>query len=109
MSHGIKYQADSVKGLEAYSDADHAGDLATRRSTTGVICCFAEGAVSQFSQRQASVSISTTEAEIVASSEAARELVWLKRLFADLTQIDKTRLFVDNACRGEVVDRNFVV
>ena len=96
VSHGIKYQADSVKGLEAYSDADHAGDLATRRSTTGVICCFAEGAVSWFSQRQASVSISTTEAEIVASSEAARELVWLKRLFADLTQIDKTRLFVDN-------------
>ena len=33
VSHGIKYQADSVKGLEAYSDADHAGDLATRRST----------------------------------------------------------------------------
>ena len=96
VSHGIKYQADSVKGLEAYSDADHAGDLATRRSTTGVICCFAEGAVSWFSQRQASVSISTTEAEIVASSEAARELVWLKRLFADLTHIDKTRLFVDN-------------
>ena len=96
VSHGIKYQVDSVKGLEAYSDADHAGDLATRRSTTGVICCFAEGAVSWFSQRQASVSISTTEAEIVASSEAARELVWLKRLFADLTQIDKTRLFVDN-------------
>ena len=96
VSHSIKYQADSVKVLEAYSDADHAGDLATRRSTTGVICCFAEGAVSWFSQRQASVSISTTEAEIVASNEAARELVWLKRLFADLTQIDKTRLFVDN-------------
>ena len=93
VSHGIKYQADSVKCLEAYGDADHAGDLATRRSTTGVICCFAEGAVSWFSQRQASVSISTTEAEIVASSEATRELVWLKRLFADVTQIDKTRLF----------------
>ena len=46
-------------GLEAYSDADRAGDLATRRSTTGIICCFAEGAVSWFSQRQASVSIST--------------------------------------------------
>ena len=92
VSHGIKYQADSVKGLEAYGDADHAGDLATRWSTTGVICCFAEGAVSWFSQRQALVS--TTKAEIVASSEAARELVWLKRLFADLTQIDKTRLFL---------------
>ena len=70
VSHGIKYQADSVKGLEACSDADHPGDLATRRSTTGVICGFAKGVVSWFSQRQASVSISTAEAEIVASSEA---------------------------------------
>ena len=68
MSRDIKYQADSVKGLEAYSDVDHAGDLTTRRSTTGVICRFAEGPVSWFSQR-ASVSISTTEAEIIASIE----------------------------------------
>ena len=93
MSDSIKYQAYSIKGLEAYGDADHAGDVATHRSTTGVICHFAEGAVFWFSQRQTSVSISTTEAEIVASNEAARELVWLKRLFADLTQIDKPRLF----------------
>ena len=34
VSHGIKYQVNSVKALEAYSDADHAGDLASRRSTT---------------------------------------------------------------------------
>ena len=42
MSHGIKYQAELVKGLEACCDADHAGDLATQ-STTRVICHFAEG------------------------------------------------------------------
>ena len=94
VSHGIKYQVNSVKALEAYSDADHAGDLASRRSTTGVICRLAEGAISWFSQRQASVSISTTKAEIVASSDAAKELVWLKRLFSELTQIDKPRLFL---------------
>ena len=52
MSHGIKYQADSVKGLEAYSDADHAGDLATPRSATGIICRFAEDAASWFGQNQ---------------------------------------------------------
>ena len=56
-------RSDSVKGLEAYSDADHAGDLATHQSTTGVNCRFAEGAIS--CERQASVSISTSEAEIV--------------------------------------------
>ena len=30
----VKYQVNLVKALEAYSDADHAGDLASRRSTT---------------------------------------------------------------------------
>ena len=89
VSHCIKYQADSVKSLEA----DHDGDLATRRSTTGIICGFAGGVASWFSQRQASVSMSTTEAEIVASSEF---LVWLKRLFAELTQIEQSKFFFYN-------------
>ena len=31
-----------------------------------------------------SVAISTTEAEVVAASEAAREVVWLKRLLSDI-------------------------
>mgnify|MGYP003481444930 FL=1 len=96
MSYSIRYKEGLSNDLDVYSDADHAGDLETRRSTTGVICCHAGGAVSWFSQRQASVSISTTEAEIIASSEAARELVWLKRLFSEMTKINRSKLFIDN-------------
>lgn len=41
----IKYQKD-CKQLTVYSDADYAGVVATRRSTTGVVAMFAGRAVS---------------------------------------------------------------
>lgn len=97
-SFGIKYNAKHASNvLQGYSDADHAGDEQTGRSTTGVACLYAGGIVSWFSQRQASVAISTTEAEIVAASEGARELVWLQRVFSSMTDLNEVpTLKVDN-------------
>lgn len=57
--------------LECFSDADHGGDLKTGRSTCGVLCLYSGAPVSWLSQRQMSVAISTTKAEVVAASEAA--------------------------------------
>jgi hypothetical protein len=55
------------------------------------------GAISWMSQRQKSIALSTTEAEFVAASEAAKELVWLTRLFAQITSLSKVPvLFMDN-------------
>lgn len=97
ISLGIIYKAGEEKVLQGYSDADHGGDLSTGRSTTGVLCRFAGSPISWLSQRQTSVAISTTEAEVVAASEAARELIWLKRLLDELTDLTKIPvLFVDN-------------
>lgn len=78
--HGLAYQPGYELDIVSYSDADHGGDLQTGRSTTGVVCLHAGAAVSWLSQKQPSVAISTTESEIVAASEAAREIVWLRRL-----------------------------
>ena len=96
-SLGIRYTTRGKAIIEGYSDADHGGDPQTGRSTTGVTCLFAGGTVSWLSQRQASVAISTTEAEIVAASEGARELVWLQRVFEQMTTMDGIpTLKVDN-------------
>jgi transposase InsO family protein len=96
-SFGIQYKAHQPSILEGFSDADHGGDRDTSRSTTGVACRYAGGVISWLSQRQASVAISTTEAELVAASEAARELVWLTRIMQELTNFKHTpSLFVDN-------------
>ncbi|KAG5871046.1 hypothetical protein JTB14_021193 [Gonioctena quinquepunctata] len=85
------------KELKTLSDADHGGDDTTGRSTTGVSSMYADGAMSWYRQRQTSVAISTTEAEIVAASEAAREIVWLKRLFEEIIVLRAVpTLIVDN-------------
>jgi len=75
----------TATGLTGYSDADYAADTETRRSTTGYLCNMHGAAISWTSKRQASVALSTTEAEYVAGAMAAREAVWLRRLLSDLT------------------------
>jgi len=62
-----------------------------------MVCLFAGGVIAWRSQRQTTVAISTTEAEIVAASEGAREMVWLKRLFEEMVVLKETpALYVDN-------------
>lgn len=96
--YGIKYKGGSNQ-LNVYTDADFAGDTATRRSTSGMVALLSEGAISWTSQLQKSVALSTTEAEIVAASEGAKQLVWLSRLLSDLLEPGKLSptLHVDNA------------
>lgn len=96
---GICYRKTDVNpDLLAYSDADYAGDLVTRRSTTGYIFLLSNGPISWCSQRQKIVSLSTTEAEYVAASMASRELIWLRRLLSEVCNpCDKaTELRIDN-------------
>ncbi|KRZ24440.1 Retrovirus-related Pol polyprotein from transposon TNT 1-94 [Trichinella pseudospiralis] len=95
--YGLLYQAKGEGFLKGYSDADYAGDVTTRRSHTGVVCICAGGAVLWHSQKQKSVALSTTEAEYVAASEAAKDMMWLMTLFAEVTEVkQKPILFVDN-------------
>lgn len=81
-----------------YSDADWAGDEATRRSTSGYVFQFGGGTVSWSSKRQSVVAKSSTEAEYMALSHAAAETVWLRRLIShfDCDFDDSTIVYADN-------------
>jgi len=70
--------------VEGYTDADYAGDMDKRRSTSGYVFMFTGGAVSWRSRLQNCTSMSTTEAEYIAASEACKEAIWLARLVRDL-------------------------
>jgi len=74
--------------ISGFADADFAGCIDTRRSTTGYVFLFGTGPVSWASKRQKSVSVSTMEAEYVAASIASREAIWIRNFVNDL-QIDK--------------------
>lgn len=91
----IKYQGH--ESLIAYSDSDFAGDLDTRKSTTGYIFMLNGGPISWISQKQSCIALSTTEAEFMASCEAAKNLLWLKQFFKEIdVSQDCTTLCVDN-------------
>lgn len=91
-----KQSNESLQKLLCYSDSDLAGDQATGRSTTGMVCLFSGAAISWKSQRQTVVSISSTEAEIIAASETAQEMLWLNSLMKGLVDLKKPILYLDN-------------
>lgn len=95
---GICYRQIAKKGiLDCFSDADFGGCLRTGRSTTGVVVKYAGGAISWCSQRQPIVATSTTEAELIAATEATKEVMWLRRLFEEVVKIELPVLYVDNS------------
>lgn len=99
--YGILFPSENANNFKffIYSDADYAGCVETRRSTSGYCLLLGQSIVSWCSERQCSVSTSTAESEYIAASHASRELVWLKRLLDELDETlkkEKPSLFVDN-------------
>ena len=79
---GIEYKNvnDCITG---YSDSDYAGDVDTRRSTTGFVFTLSGGPVTWSSHRQKLITLSTTESEFVAAAAAAKEAIWLLTLLTN--------------------------
>jgi hypothetical protein len=70
--------------IVGYSDADWAGDLDTRRSRTGYTFHIGSGCITWHSKKQATVALSTAEAEYMSLSSATQELKWLRCLLDEL-------------------------
>lgn len=61
--------------LEAYTDADLAGDVDSRKSISGYVTTFAGKAVSWQSKLQKCVALSTTKVEYITATEACKEML----------------------------------
>ena len=96
INHGLLY--DNVSKLTGFSDANWAGDLDDRKSTSGYIFTMSGGPISWLSKKQTCVALSTAESEYMALSLAAQESVWIKRLLHDMneTSEDPTLIYEDN-------------
>jgi hypothetical protein len=97
-NHGLLYHRDGEKTIECYSDADWAGDLNDRRSTSGYVSILSGGAVSWRSKKQTNVALSTAEAEYMALASAAQEAIWLRQLNSELNHppSNPTVVYEDN-------------
>ena len=95
---GILFGGNDTCAPVGYSDADWAGVIEDRKSTSGYIFCIAGGPVLWRSKKQDTVSILTAEAECVALSSAAQECVWMRRLNLELenSQDGPTTIMEDN-------------
>ena len=70
--------------VNGYTDSDFQSDPDDRESTSGFIFILNGNAICWKSSKHGSTIDSTTEAEYIAASEAAKEAVWLKKFITEL-------------------------
>ena len=63
--------------LQGYVDTDFAGDIDSRKSTTGFVFTLGGTAILWASNLQKIITLSTAEAEYVAATEVGKEMIWL--------------------------------
>ncbi|GJV47372.1 retrovirus-related pol polyprotein from transposon TNT 1-94 [Tanacetum coccineum] len=80
---GLWYPKDSGFELTAFSDADHAGCLDTRKSTSGGIQFLGDKLVSWMSKKQNCTAMSSAEAEYVALSASCAQVMWMRTQLKD--------------------------
>ena len=76
--------------LQGFSDSDFAGSKTNRKSTGGSIF-FLRGPILWTAKSQSTVALSTAQAEYMAVSDSVREAIWLRNLYADITNVYESR------------------
>ena len=84
--------------MEAYADADWAGEVDGRRSQGGYVIKINGSTVAARSILQKIVSLSSMESEYISACECAKEIAWARRMLAELghPQEGPTTIWEDN-------------
>ncbi|RVX08315.1 Retrovirus-related Pol polyprotein from transposon RE1 [Vitis vinifera] len=81
---GILFKKNNTLALEAYTDADYAGSLVDRRSTTGYCTFLGGNLVTWRSKKQNVVARSSAESKFRVIAQGLCELLWPKIILDDL-------------------------
>ena len=81
---GLWYPRDTDLTLHEYTNANWAGSVDNRKSTSGVAFYMGSRLVSQFSKRQSSIALSTAEAEYVSIASCCTQLLWMMQTLQDI-------------------------
>ena len=88
--HHYEWQKSAV--LEVHSDTDWAGCVRTRKLTTGGCATPGKHLVKSWSSTQASISLSSGEAEMIGVTTAAAAGIGLMSLLRDLGKLPELRV-----------------
>ena len=78
------YKTNDNLRVEAYTDADWAGSLSDRKSTTGYFTFLVGNLITWKSKKQTVAAKSSTEVEYRAMAHTSCELMWIKYLLEKL-------------------------
>ncbi|RVW86573.1 Retrovirus-related Pol polyprotein from transposon TNT 1-94 [Vitis vinifera] len=81
-----RFMSASLK-LQGYVDVDFAGDIDSRKSTTGFVFNLGGTTISWASNLQKIVTLPTTKAKFVAETEAGKEMIWLHGFLDELVEV----------------------
>ncbi len=82
MHYGILYKKTGE--LHAYTDSDWAGDSLHRKSTTGYLVMLAQAPIIWGSSKQATVTTSSTEAELIAAYNGVKRVIFTRKLLTEI-------------------------
>jgi hypothetical protein len=93
---GVVYKKGqgTLKQITCFSDSDWAGDRKTRKSVSGFVVYFAGAPICWKSKTQPTVALSSCEAEYVALTVAAKEIMWLVQFFEEIGNKVEQPVFV---------------
>ncbi|KAJ9561274.1 hypothetical protein OSB04_006434 [Centaurea solstitialis] len=84
--------------VTGYTDASFQTDKDDFKSQSGYVFTLNGGAISWKSSKQDTIADSTTEVEYIASSDAAKEAIWLRNFISDLRVVASISRPVDIYC-----------
>jgi len=101
---GIMFSKNDHLDVEGYTDADWAGNLADRKSTSGYFTFVGGNLVTWRSKKQKVVALSSAEAEFRGMAKGLCELLWLRRLLSEIgfAPNSEMNLYCDNKAAIEI-------
>ncbi|BBH02936.1 aldose 1-epimerase family protein [Prunus dulcis] len=101
---GLMFSKHGHLNIDGYLDADWAGNVTDRKSTSGYFT-FVEGNLVTWSKKQNVVALSSAEAEFRGMTKGICELLWLRKLLTELgyKPTSTMNLFCDNKAAIAIV------
>jgi hypothetical protein len=95
--YGLMFTKEGGKSITAYGDADYAGDVLGRKSTSGTVVLKNGAPLAQKSKLQTTVATSNCEAKCAAAAQTVKEGLWTRKLMGEITgTVEPVKVYCDN-------------